>query len=76
MNSFAHAGIHAIRRHLDGYPVELMGSIVKNTNGMAVLSCMQAVVLSGEQPLQRQILDLAAKHPNCMRTFRSKAGKL
>lgn len=66
MNSFAHAGVHAIRRHLDGYPIELMGSILKNTNGMAVLSCMQAVVLSGEQPLQRQILDLAAKHPGCM----------
>lgn len=66
MTSFAHAGIHPLRRHLDGYPIELLGSVLRNANGVAVVCCMQAVVLSGEQPLQRQILDLAAQHPGCM----------
>ncbi len=66
LNSYAHAGIHPIRRHAEGYPVALIESIAKNANGLAVVAAMQAAVLSGLQPLQRQILDLAAKYPECM----------
>lgn len=66
LNSYAHAGIHPIRRHAEGYPLQLIESIAKNSNGLAVLSAMQASVLSGVQPLQRKILDLAARYPDCM----------
>lgn len=66
LNSYAHAGIHPIRRHADGYPVELLENILRNANGLAVVSCMQAVILSGQQPLQRSILALAAKNATCM----------
>lgn len=66
LNSYAHAGIHPLRRHQDGYPTDLLHGVLRNANGLAVLSCMQAVVLSGQQPLQRDLLDLAAKHPACM----------
>jgi hypothetical protein len=66
LNSYAHAGIHPLRRHQDGYPVVLINNALCNTNGLAVLSCMQAAVLGGEQPLQQQILDIALKHPECM----------
>ena len=66
LNSYAHAGIHPLRRHADGYPEPLMHSVLCNANGLGVLSAMQAVVLSGAQPLQREVLQLAAKHPTCM----------
>lgn len=66
LNSYAHAGIHPLRRHQDAYPVPLIHSVLCNTNGLAVISCMQAVVLSGEQPLQRAVLDIAGKHNGCM----------
>lgn len=66
LNSYAHAGIHPIRRHADGYPVELLENILRNANGLAVVSCMQAVILSGQQPLQRSILALASKNSTCM----------
>lgn len=66
LNSYAHAGIHPIRRHHDGYPVELLHNVLRNTNGLAVVTCMQAVVLSGQQPLQRNLLELAGKFPACM----------
>jgi hypothetical protein len=66
LNSYAHAGIHPLRRHQDGYPEGLLTSVLGMTNGLAVLSCMQAAVLGGEQPLQKQILDIALKHPECM----------
>ena len=66
LNSYTHAGIHPIRRHQDGYPAELVRDVLRNTNGLAVLSCMHAVVLSGQQPLQRTLLDLGAEHYACM----------
>ena len=66
LNSYAHAGIHPLRRHADGHPSALAHAVLSNANGLAVFTCMQAVVLSGEQPLQRQVLDLAAKHSSCM----------
>lgn len=66
LNSYVHAGIHPIRRHAEGYPTQLIEGIARNANGLAILSAMQAVVLSGVQPLQREILDLATQYPDCM----------
>ena len=66
LNSYAHAGIHPLRRHAEGYPAALAHSVLRNSNGLALFCGMQAVVLSGLQPLQRQILDLAPKYPSCM----------
>lgn len=66
LNSYAHAGIHPLRRHQEGYPVTLLHGVLCNTNGLAVMSFMQAAVLGGEQPLQQQILDVAARHAGCM----------
>jgi hypothetical protein len=66
LNSYAHAGIHPLRRHADGYPVALAHGVLCNANGLAVLSGMQAAVLSGTQPLQREVLALAARHSTCM----------
>jgi len=66
LNSYAHAGIHPLRRYAVGYPVQLIEGIAKNSNGLAILAAMQAAVLSGLQPLQREILDLASHYPECM----------
>jgi hypothetical protein len=65
LNSYTHAGIHPLRRHADGYPSALIHNVLRNANGLGVMSCMQVVVLSGAQPLQRQLLDIAAKYPRC-----------
>ena len=66
LNSYAHAGIHPIRMHDEGYPLKLLHDVLRNANGLAVMICMQAVVLSGQQPLQRTILQLAGKRSACM----------
>jgi len=66
LNSYAHAGIHPMRRHHDGYPLELLHDVLRNTNGLAFISCMQSVVLSGQQPLQRTLLRLAGERSACM----------
>jgi hypothetical protein len=66
LNSYAHAGLHPLRRHEEGYPIPLAEAAFRNANGLAIFSGMQAVVLSGRQPLQKQVLELAARHPHCM----------
>lgn len=65
LNSYTHAGIHPLRRHAEGYPDELLSAVLCNANGLGVMSCMQAVVLSGAQPIQRRVLEIAAKYPRC-----------
>lgn len=66
LNSYVHAGIHPIRRHAEGYPTQLLESIAKNSNGLAIVSAMQVAVLTGAQPLQREILNLASQYADCM----------
>lgn len=66
LNSYAHVGIHPLRRHADGYPSSLVHGVLCNANGLGIFSGMQAAVLSGAQPLQREVLALASRHPTCM----------
>jgi len=66
LNSYAHAGIHPIRRHGDGYPAQLIHDVLRNANGLAIVSCMQAAVLSGQQGLQKDILAAASRKPSCI----------
>lgn len=44
LNSFVHAGIHAIHRQLSPYPTSLLGDVVKNSNAVAMLT----VIVMGE----------------------------
>jgi hypothetical protein len=66
LNSYVHAGIHPIRRHSEGYPIKLIYDVLRNSNGLAVMSAMQAVVLSGVQPMQKNVLELASQFSECM----------
>jgi hypothetical protein len=65
LNSYTHAGIHPLRRHADGYPKALLSAVLCNANGLGVMSCMQALALSGAQPMQQHVLEIAAKYPHC-----------
>lgn len=66
LNSYAHAGIHPLVRHAEGYPEGLALNVLRNSNGLGVFAGMQAVVLAGVQPLQKEVLALASRHVNCM----------
>jgi hypothetical protein len=66
LNSYAHAGIHPLRRHEEGYPLSLLGDVLRGSNGLGLISCMHAAGLSGRQPLQQELLAIAARHPDCM----------
>lgn len=66
LNSYAHAGIHPLRRHEEGYPIELLNSVLRNSNGLAIVAGMQTAVLSGRQALVKEVLAIGLAHPSCM----------
>jgi len=66
LTSYAHAGLHAISRHRDGYPTPLIESLLRNANGLGVVGYFQLVGICGHQPLQRNILAVAARFPGCL----------
>lgn len=66
LNSYVHAGIHPIRRHAEGYPLGLLANVMKNINGLTVSSAMQAAILTGVPNLQREVLAVADRYPDCL----------
>jgi hypothetical protein len=63
LNSYVHAGIHPIRRHAEGYPLELLVNVMKNVNGLMVVTAMQAAILTGVPNLQLKVLQVANLFP-------------
>jgi Family of unknown function (DUF6988) len=66
LNSFVHTGRHAIRRNHEGYPPDLVAGILRNSNGLGVFACMQAVLLSGHQHMQKDVIDIGDRHEGCV----------
>lgn len=66
LNSYVHAGIHPIKRHREGYPIALLESVVRNINGLTVVSAMQAAALTGEIGLQRDVLAIGERYAFCL----------
>lgn len=66
LNSYVHAGIHPLSRHAEGYPMRLTEDIAKNANGLAVVTALQASVLTGNQSLQAKVMEIAGRFPQCM----------
>ncbi|WP_229635444.1 DUF6988 family protein [Pseudomonas syringae] len=48
MNSYVHSGIHPLRRHAEGYPAKLIEDVIRNCNGLNVMTLQFGIVLSGD----------------------------
>lgn len=63
MNSFVHGGIHSLRRHADGFPVNLAIGVLRNSNALGTMTAMTLAVLTGDEaitnPVQRVQIDFA-----------------
>ena len=66
LNSYVHAGIHPLQRKKSGYPVQLVEQILRNCNGLAVVTGMQAAVLTGNQQIADQVTELQTTHRQCL----------
>lgn len=66
INSYVHTGIHSMNRHATGYPERLVIEVLRNSNGIALMTWMQECILVNRQDYQRIILGIAAQYPSCM----------
>nr|WP_230597897.1 hypothetical protein [Xanthomonas vasicola] len=49
LNSFVHAGAHALHRLRTGFPLELVEVVVKQSNALVVMTHMQLAITTGSQ---------------------------
>jgi hypothetical protein len=66
LNSYVHAGIHALNRHGNGYPRQLVEQVVKNANALSIAAGMQAAVLTGRQELVHAVGQLQFTFSRCL----------
>jgi hypothetical protein len=65
LNSFTHAGVHPTQRHASGFPAQLVESVARNANGLALLAAMQVAMLLGQQKLMHGLAALQRSHAAC-----------
>lgn len=66
LNSFVHGGIHAIKRHSEGYPVPLLIQVLRNSNGLLTITGMMFATLAGDQELMRKMSQIQAPFRECL----------
>ncbi|WP_159252527.1 DUF6988 family protein [Xanthomonas phaseoli] len=55
LNSFVHAGAHALHRLRTGFPLELVELVVKQSNALVVMAHMQLAITTGSQDAVRWV---------------------
>jgi hypothetical protein len=54
-SSYVHSGIHAMKRHGEGYPIPLVKQIMTNSNGLVMLSAVHLASMSGNEHVLKDI---------------------
>ncbi|MDX2368279.1 MAG: hypothetical protein QNK36_07745 [Colwellia sp.] len=66
LNSYVHAGVHALQRHGAGYPEELIIGIVKSSNGLLSMTAMMAAILTGNKIIAKDVSRIQHRHEDCL----------
>ena len=66
LNSFIHGGLPATHRHDRGYPVSLLLTPIRQSNGLSVMAGQLLVILHGGRTLTGRIPELHLKFMDCL----------
>ena len=66
LNSFVHAGIHPLRRALQGYPVEMAATVVRFSNGLMHFAYCLLAILSGSPRRVDRVTNLYRLFTDCV----------
>jgi hypothetical protein len=66
LNSFVHAGIHAVHWTRFDPPQALVAQMFRSSNGLAVLACQHLAILTGRPGLQGEVLAVCASYSSCL----------
>ncbi|MFN7818894.1 MAG: DUF6988 family protein [Cyanobacteriota bacterium] len=70
LNSFVHAGLHAVVHTKFGWPPELVDQTFRVSNGLCVLTYTQIGLLNGTPGIQGEIIALAASFSSVLPKYR------
>ena len=61
-SSFVHGGIHAMKRHSEGYPAILVKQIIISSNGLVMLTAVHLATLTGNEHVTNDIIRIRDKY--------------
>ena len=70
LNSFVHAGLHAVVHTKFGWPPELVDQTFRMSNGLCVLAFTQIGILSGTPGIQGEVISLTASFSSVLPKYR------
>ena len=70
LSSYVHGGIHAITRHGQGYPAEILVQAVKLSNGLQLMAAMMLIILSGDTGNQGKLPGIQQRFSDCCPSFK------
>ncbi|MCI1130339.1 hypothetical protein MOQ11_00400 [Stenotrophomonas maltophilia] len=66
LNSFVHAGVHAMSRSRDGFPAPLAVNVIRMSNNLSMMAGQHIAVLTGVPGLQKEVLRLDEIFAECL----------
>ncbi len=66
LNSFVHVGVHALRRHQDGFPVQLVRQLIECSNGLVTIAAMMLAILSADRVLMARMNRVHVGFEDCL----------
>ncbi|MCR1805108.1 hypothetical protein NTC87_07805 [Stenotrophomonas geniculata] len=66
LNSFVHAGVHAMSRSRDGFPAPLVVNVIRMSNNLSMMAGQHLAVLTGVSDLQKEVLRLDEIFAECL----------
>lgn len=66
LNSFVHVGVHALRRHQDGFPRQLVWQLIECSNGLVTISAMMLAILTGDRVLAARMNRVHLGFEDCL----------
>ena len=71
LNSFTHAGLHPLKRLVEGYPFEMVFANVRMSNALALMAGMHFCLLTGVPNLQKELLPFYDRFEDCLPPHRA-----
>ncbi|SLM26282.1 hypothetical protein SAMN04488690_4044 [Stenotrophomonas indicatrix] len=66
LNSFVHAGTHALDRSREGFPEILALNVIRISNNLAMECGQQLAILTGQPPVRKAVLKLVGPYADCL----------
>jgi len=66
LNSFVHAGIHPLRRHAEGYPMQLILQVLEGSNALTTMAGMTLAILTFDDAVMSQMGRIQSAFEDCL----------